>query len=54
MVYPTSRDGSIDSGEGMGHKGVPVDHYISWTPVHLEKDVDMEYVLEQISTTRGN
>lgn len=54
MVYPTSRDGSIDSGEGMGHKGVPVDHYIPWTPVHLEKDVDMEYVLEQISTTRGN
>ena len=49
MVYPTSRSGEIDAGNAMGHKGVPVDHYIPWTPMHLEKDVDLEYVLEQIN-----
>lgn len=48
MVYPTSRSGALDLGEGTGHKGVPVDHYIPWTPEHLERDVDLEYVLEQI------
>lgn len=48
MMYPTSRSGEIDAGNAMGHKGVPVDHYIPWTPMHLEKDVDLEYVLEQI------
>lgn len=49
MIYPTSRSGEIDAGNAMGHKGVPVDHYIPWTPMHLEKDVDLEYVLEQIN-----
>lgn len=47
MVYPTSRSGAMDFGEGMGHKGVPVDHYIPWTPEHLERDVELEYVLGQ-------
>ena len=52
MLYPTSRSGNIDVGKAMGHKGVPVDHYIPWTPMHLEKDVDLEYVLEQIKKQR--
>lgn len=52
MLYPTSRSGNIDVGKALGHKGVPVDHYIPWTPMHLEKDVDLEYVLEQIKKQR--
>ena len=52
MVYPTSRSGAMSLGEGMGHKGVPVDHYIPWTPEHLERDVELEYVLGQISLSK--
>ena len=48
MLYPTSRSGELDIGTAMGHKGIPVDHYIPWSPLHLEKDVDLEYVLKQI------
>ncbi|MBR0219631.1 MAG: hypothetical protein IJQ33_10540 [Clostridia bacterium] len=48
VLYPTSRRGDLDVGKRMGHKGVPVDHYIPWSPLHLEKDVELEYVLEQI------
>ena len=48
MLYPTSRSGELDIGAAMAHKGIPVDHYIPWTPLHLEKDVDLEYVLKQI------
>ena len=48
LLYPTSRSGAVSLGEGMSHKGVPVDHYIPWTPEHLERDVDLEYVLEKI------
>ncbi len=45
MVYPTSRDGRIDLGKGLSQKGVPVDVYIPWSPDHLEKDAELEYVL---------
>lgn len=45
MLYPTSRDGRIDKGMGLGHRGVQVDYYIPWTPEHLERDVDLEFVL---------
>ena len=46
LVYPTSRAKRIDAGKGILHKGVPVDVYIPWTPEHLEKDVDLEYILK--------
>lgn len=52
MLYPTSRRGSIDKGMGLGHRGVPVDHYIPWTPEHLERDVDLEFVMGLIEETR--
>ncbi len=34
--------------EEMMGKGVPVDEYIAWTPEHLVRDVDLEYVLEKL------
>lgn len=46
LVYPTSRLLSLDYGEGMMRKGVPVDEYIPWKPEHLERDADLEYVLK--------
>ncbi len=45
LIYPTSRLLSLDCGKGMMGKGVSVDEYIPWTPEHLERDVDLEYVL---------
>ncbi len=48
LVYPTSRLISLDYGKGMMGKGVPVDEYITWTPEHLERDVDLEYVLKKL------
>ena len=46
LVYPTSRLLALDHGEGLMGKGVEVDDYIPWTPEHLERDVDLEYVLK--------
>lgn len=46
FIYPTSRSLSIDEGKGMGKKGVPVDHFIPWTPKHLEEDIDLNYTLK--------
>ncbi len=48
FVYPTSRDTRIDRGLGMSQKGVPVDHYIPWTPDSIGKDLEMEYILSAI------
>ena len=48
FVYPTSRDTRIDHGLGMTGKGVPVDHYIHWTPDSIGKDLEMEYVMSRI------
>lgn len=48
LLYPTSRRIAIDHGIEMMHHGIPVDEYISWTPGHLERDVDLERVLELI------
>lgn len=48
LVYPTSRLISLDYGKGMMGKGVSVDEYIPWTPEHLERDVDLEYVLKKL------
>lgn len=48
LVYPTSRLLSLDYGKGMMGKGVSVDTYIPWTPEHLERDVDLEYVLKKL------
>ncbi len=48
LVYPTSRALYIDRGIRMRGNGVPVDVHIPWTPEHLERDVDMDTVLELI------
>ncbi len=48
IVYPTSRLLALDYGNGMMGKGVSVDEYITWTPEHLVRDVDLEYVLMRI------
>lgn len=45
LIYPTSRLLSLDYGKGMMKKGVPVDEYIPWTPEHLKRDVELEYVM---------
>jgi len=47
LVYPTSRLLSLDYGKGMMKQGVSVDEYIPWTPEHLERDVDLEYVVKR-------
>lgn len=44
LVYPTSRLLSLDYGKGMMGEGVAVDEYITWTPEHLIRDVDLENV----------
>ncbi|MBE5858965.1 MAG: peptidase S41 [Butyrivibrio sp.] len=46
FIYPTSRDNRIDHGKGLAHKGVPVDHYIPWSPEHIGKDVELDYCLK--------
>lgn len=48
LMYPTSRLSSLDHGKGMMRHGVPVDVYVPWTPKHLERDVDLEAVLNMI------
>ncbi|MGL4800263.1 MAG: S41 family peptidase [Cellulosilyticaceae bacterium] len=48
FMYPTSRLLNIDKGICMTRNGVPVDSYVEWTPEHLQKDMDMEKVLELI------
>ncbi len=45
LVYPTSRDIRIDHGKGLAHKGVPVDHYIPWSPENIGRDIELEYCL---------
>ena len=42
LIYPTSRSGAIDAGQGMSQRGVSVEQYIPWTPEHLLRDVDLE------------
>lgn len=48
LVYPTSRLLALDYGKGMMGQGVAVDEYIAWTPAHLIRDVDLEYVKSKI------
>ncbi|QSX06638.1 hypothetical protein JYG23_04055 [Sedimentibacter sp. zth1] len=45
LMYPLSRSNVVDEGKGIQGKGVDVDVYIPWTPAHLERDVDLEFVL---------
>ena len=48
LMYPTSRLTYIDNGVHMMTNGIEVDEYIPWTPEHLERDVDVEYILENL------
>lgn len=48
FIYPTTRLTDIDKGICQMKKGVPVKVYIPWTPAFLERDIDMEKVLEMI------
>ncbi len=52
LTYPTSRDTRIDHGKGLGQKGVPGDVYIPWKPENIGKDVELEYVLDQIEAAK--
>jgi len=53
LTYPTSRDTRIDHGKGLGQKGVPVDVYIPWKPENIGKDIELDYVLDQIEAARA-
>ena len=48
LMYPTSRLTYLDNGIHMMADGVEVDEYIPWTPKHIEKDVDLEYILNNL------
>ena len=48
LMYPTSRLTYIDDGIHMMEAGIDVEKYIPWTPEHLEKDIDVEYILENL------
>lgn len=52
FVYPTSRSLAIDQGKGMTNIGVLPDIEIPWTPEHLEKDVELDFVLGLIEEKR--
>ena len=49
LAYPTSRDTRIDQGKGVGQKGVPVDHYIPWSPESIGQDPELDYILSEIN-----
>ena len=38
----------ITDGIHMMEAGIDVERYIPWTPEHLEKDIDVEYILENL------
>ena len=48
LMYPTSRLTYIDDGIHMMTEGIEVDKYIPWTPEHLERDMDVKYILENL------
>ena len=48
LMYPTSRLTYLDNGIHMMADGIEVDEYIPWTPEHIEKDVDVEYILNNL------
>lgn len=48
FIYPTSRALYLDKNIQMRNHGVPVDIYIPWTPEHLDRDVDLDKVMELI------
>lgn len=50
LIYPTSRNLYLDNGVQMRNRGIPVDVYIPWTPAHLERDVELDTVFEQIES----
>lgn len=53
LIFPTSRLLTIDEGKGQTDKGIEPDRYISWTPEHLERDVDLEEALRYLETPEG-
>jgi len=46
LCYATSVNGGVKYGKGYDNVGVQPDIYIPWSPEHIEKDIDLEYVLE--------
>ena len=38
----------ITDGIYMMEAGIDVERYIRWTPAHLERDIDVEYILENL------
>ncbi|MCD8789132.1 hypothetical protein K1Y15_08045 [Mammaliicoccus sciuri] len=50
LSVPHSKDGNVDLGKSMGKTGIPVDHYISWTPEELEKDIILEIAINRFTS----
>ncbi|MEM5621221.1 hypothetical protein AAHB56_07200, partial [Bacillus thuringiensis] len=46
LYYPTSRLSIIDKGEGMSGIGIQPHIHISWTPEHIQEDVDLKLALQ--------
>ncbi|MGT2682470.1 hypothetical protein [Streptococcus porci] len=45
FLFPTSRLLAIDEGERQADKGIEPDVFITWTPEHFERNVDLETAL---------
>ncbi|MCY1027776.1 S41 family peptidase [Mammaliicoccus sciuri] len=50
LSVPHSKDGNVDLGKSMGKTGIPVDHYIPWTPEELEKDIILETAINRFTS----
>lgn len=50
LSVPHSKDGNVDLGKSMGKTGIPVDHYIPWTPKELEKDIILETAINRFTS----
>jgi hypothetical protein len=48
FFYATSRSDRVDLGEGIDFRGFKPDILISWTPEHLERDVDIEKAIQYL------
>lgn len=50
LSVPHSKDGNVDLGKSMGKTGIPVDHYIPWSPEELEKDIILETAINRFTS----
>lgn len=48
FTFPTSRSLAIDQEKGMNNIGIIPEIEIPWTIEHLKKDVDLEYIMQEL------